>query len=90
MPNHQVALFTFTLGKDESIGPHALRKLWVQASGTRDIGVSRREPADGQRNRPIYTLYAPQSLGDLRVIELRLRHMLEVAHLHASLTTLHA
>jgi hypothetical protein len=90
MPNHQVALFTFTLGKDESIGPHALRTLWLQACGTRDIGVSRREPADGQRNRPIYTLYAPQALADLRVIELRLRQLLEAAHLHASLTTLHA
>ncbi|QNN46574.1 hypothetical protein H9L17_15670 [Thermomonas brevis] len=89
MSSHQVAMFTFTLGKDESIGPHALRSLWVQASGTRNIGVSRKEPFDGQRNRPIYTLYAPHELGDLHAVELRLRHMLEAAHLHASLTSLH-
>ncbi len=90
MSSHQVAIFTFTLGKDESIGPHALRNLWVRASGTRNIGVSRKEPYDGQRNRPIYTLYAPQELGDLRSVEQRLRHMLEAAHLHASLTSLHS
>lgn len=89
MSSHQIAMFTFTLGRDESIGPHALRRLWSQASGTGDIGVSRKEPAEGQRNRPIYTLYAPQQLGDLRVVEARLRHMLETAHLHASLTALH-
>jgi hypothetical protein len=83
-------MFTFTLGKDESIGPHALRSLWVEASGTRNIGVDRKEPFDGRRNRPIYTLYAPQELGDLHAVELRLRRMLEAAHLHASLTLLHA
>lgn len=90
MSSHQVAMFTFTLGRDESIGPLALRRLWARASGTGDIGVSRKESADGQRNRPIYTLYAPQKLEDLRMVESRLRHMLETAHLHASLTALHA
>ncbi|TLX22239.1 MULTISPECIES: hypothetical protein [Thermomonas] len=90
MSSHQIAMFTFTLGKDESIGPHALRRLWAQASGTGNIGVSRKEPAEGQRNRPIYTLYAPQQLDDLRMVEARLRHMLETAHLHASLTPMHA
>ncbi len=90
MSSHQVAMFTFTLGRDESIGPHALRHLWAQASGTGDIGVSRKTAAEGQRNRPIYTLYAPQQLENLRLVESRLRHMLEAAHLHASLTALHA
>lgn len=89
MSNHQVALFNFTLGKDESIGPRALRTLWAQASGTMDIGVSRKDPMERQRDRPIYTLYAPQQLGNLRVVESRLRSMLEASHLHASLTPLH-
>lgn len=90
MSSHQVAMFTFTLGKDESIGPHALRRLWAKASGSGDVGVSRRESSEGRRDRPIYTLYAPQELCNLRMVELRLRHMLEAAHLHASLAPLHA
>ena len=35
-------------------------------------------------------IYAPQSLGNLRDVELRLRKLLEDAHLNASLTPLRA
>lgn len=90
MPKHQIALFTFTLGNTESIGPAALRDMWVRACGTSNVSVSRRPPADSFRDRPVYTLYAAQDLPGLRDVELRLRHMLESVHLHASLTALHA
>lgn len=90
MARPQIALFTFTLSNAESIGPAALRELWTRASGTSDVGVGRRDPHGGRRDRPIYTLYAPQGLGDLRDVEARLRQLLEAARLHASLTSLHA
>jgi hypothetical protein len=90
MARHQIALFTFTLGNSESIGPAALRDMWVRACGTSDVSVGRRAPAESFRDRPVYTLYAPQDLADVRDVELRLRRMFESAHLHASLTTLHA
>ncbi|HTL13506.1 MAG TPA: hypothetical protein VL251_00205 [Thermomonas sp.] len=89
MPTHQIAMFTFTLGKDESIGPGPLRSLWARASGTSEVGVSRRDGFDAHRDRPVYTLYAPQGLPDLAAVERRIRHLLEAAHLHASLTPLH-
>ena len=88
MSQHQIALFTFTLGSAESIGPQALRRLWSIASGTANVSVGRKETHWDKGNRPVYTLYAPQSLGNLRDVELRLRRALEDAHLHASLTVL--
>ncbi len=89
MTQHHIALFNFTLGNAESIGPAALRELWMRASGIANVSVGRKAPYGGQRDRPVYTLYAPQSLGNLRDVELRLRGMLEAAHLHASLSVLH-
>lgn len=90
MSRAQIALFTFTLANAESIGPAALRELWVHASGTANVSVGRRELAGGRHDRPVYTLYAPQGLGDLREVEKRLRQSLETARLHAVLTSLHA
>ena len=90
MAQHQIALFTFTLGNTESIGPAALRDMWIRACGTSNVSVGRRAPAETFRDRPVYTLYAPQSLGNLREVELRLRKLFEEAHLHASVTALHA
>ena len=90
MAQHQIALFTFTLGNTESIGPAALRDMWMRACGTSNVSVGRRAPAETFRDRPVYTLYAPQGLADIRDVDLRLRRMLESAHLHASLTALHA
>ena len=59
-------------------------------TGTGNVSVGRRSPLGGFRDRPTYTLYAPQSLGNLREVELRLRKLFEEAHLHASVTALHA
>lgn len=90
MPKHQIAMFKFTLGSNESIGPAALQALWVRASGTTNVSVDRREQPGFRPGRPVYTLYAPQGLGDLREVELRLRHLLEAAHVNASLSVLPA
>jgi hypothetical protein len=90
MSKHQIAMFKFTLGNNESIGPAALRALWVRASGTPNVGVDRRDQPGFRPGRPVYTLYAPQGLDNLREVELRLRRLLEAAHVNASLTILHA
>lgn len=89
MSKHQIALFTFTLGKDESIGPDALRDPWMRASGSHHASVGRKV-LHGNAERPVYTLYGPQNLGDMAGVELRLRRMLEAAHLRASLSVAHA
>lgn len=90
MSKHQIALFTFTLANGESIGPAALGKLWKSASATASASVGRKEPYGGWQTRAVYTLYAPQSLPNLREVELRLRRLLEEARLHAVLTPLHS
>lgn len=89
MSSHHIAVFTFTLGGTASIGPQALRALWAKASGIGNVSVGRKESYGSQGQRPVYTLYAPQSLGNLHDVELRLRRALEDAHLHASVTALH-
>lgn len=86
---HQMALFTFTLGNNESIGPDALKALWAEACGTSNVSVSRQPPSNPNRDRPTYTLYAPQTLDNLREVELRLRKKLESSHLTASVVPLH-
>lgn len=89
MSQPQIALFIFTLDKTQSIGPAALRELWARACGSTQVSVARSVPSGGFRDRPAYTLYAPQNLENLREVELRLRHLLEEAKLNASLTSLH-
>ncbi|MEF9978966.1 MAG: hypothetical protein RR834_10810 [Thermomonas sp.] len=89
MSQHHIALFTFTLGSTESISPIALRALWAKASGSGNVSVGRKNPEGTWRDRPIYTLYAPQGVGNLIDVEHRLRRGLEDAHLHATLTGLH-
>ncbi|MDH5833965.1 hypothetical protein [Luteimonas kalidii] len=84
MANDQVAMFTFTLSGDRSIGPGALTQLWREACGTRDVGVDRKE--SHREGRPVYTLYAPRQLQDLHGVEMRLRLALESASLNASLS----
>jgi len=90
MAQHQIALFTFTLGNTESIGPAALRDMWMRACGNRNVSVGRKESLGGHRDRPVYMLYAEQNMPNLREVELEMRRLLETAHLNASLTPLHA
>jgi len=87
MSKHQIALFTFTLSGDGSIGPDALREIWKRASESNNVSVGRKL-LHGNQDRPVYTLYAPQGLADLRGVEMRLRRLLEATHLNASLSVL--
>lgn len=89
MSKHQIALFTFTLNGGGSIGPTPLRDMWRRASGTSEVSVGRKL-LHGNQQRPVYTLYAPQNLADLRGVEMRLRKLFEAAHLNASVVPLAA
>ena len=85
---HQIAMFKFTLGNGQSIGPAALQELWERCCGTRNVSVGRNaESFDGRR--VTYSLYAPQQLPQLEQVEMRLRQMLEERRLSASVTPLH-
>jgi len=84
----RIALFSFTLSHGQSIGPAALRSLWIRACGSIEIDVARRPSSRGSTGH-IYSLYATQSLVDLGIVERRLRQLLAVAKLEASLTPLH-
>jgi len=84
---HQIALFSFTLGNDQSIGPAALRALWARACQSSEVSVGRQ--ARGlHRIQDTYFLYASQRLGNLPLVEQRLRMLFEQSHLAASLTPL--
>ncbi len=86
---HQIAMFKFTLGNGQSIGPSALQALWVRASRSPQVSVGRQAPGFGGNDRPTYALYASQHLEDLPQVEMRLRRMLEESHLSASLVSMH-
>lgn len=82
---HQVALFRFTLGNGQSIGPADLKSLWMDACRTGDVSVGRAvDPRDVERS--VYSLYAPHDLGSQPGVEQRLRVLLDARRLRASLT----
>jgi hypothetical protein len=81
----QVAIFRFTLGNGQSIGPTELEALWARACGTSKVSVTRHTGAFGGDGRPTYCLYASQSLADLPQVETRLRLLMEHSKLRMSL-----
>lgn len=85
---HQIAMFKFTLGNGQSIGPAALQGLWERCCGTTNVSVGRHAESFGGC-RVTYSLYAPQQLPDLAQVEKRLRQMLDARKLSASLIALH-
>lgn len=85
---HQIAMFKFTLGNAQSIGPAALQDMWERCCGTTNVSVGRQSESFG-RGRATYSLYAPQQLPNLKQVEMRLRQMLEDKKLSASLIPLH-
>lgn len=85
---HQIAMFKFTLGNGQSIGPAALQGLWERCCGISNVSVGRHAESFGGR-RVTYSLYAPQHLPNLEQVERRLRGMLEDGKLSASLIPLH-
>ena len=82
---HQIAIFRFTLGEHQSIGPVQLRALWARACQSPEVSVGR-TPGE----RPTYSLYASQQLSDLPLVERRLRGLLDECKLRASLMPLHS
>ncbi|TAA25819.1 hypothetical protein [Pseudoxanthomonas winnipegensis] len=87
MAQPHVAMFSFTLGANNSIGPAELRELWARASGVSAVHVGRRLQPYGDE-RPTYTLYGPQSLTGVHEVGRRLCALLEARHLNARVVTL--
>jgi hypothetical protein len=85
---HQIAIFRFTLGQGQSIGPTQLQALWSRACQTPHVSVGRSQGAHGS-DRPTYSLYASQRLENLPNVEQRLRELLDQSKLRASLIALH-
>lgn len=85
---HQIAIFRFTLGHGQSIGPAELQALWARACRTPHVSVGRAHGAHGS-DKPTYSLYASQRLEDLPDVEQRLRNLLDQSKLRASLIALH-
>ena len=85
---HQIAMFRFTLGPYQSIGPAELHALWARACESPNVSVGRHN--DRASGRPTYSLYASQQLANLPLVERRLREALDNHKLRASLIMLHA
>jgi hypothetical protein len=85
---HQIAMFKFTLGNGQSIGPTELRALWARACQTPNVSVGRAQGIHVS-DKPTYSLYAPQQLENLPRVELSLRQMLEERKLRVWLVPLH-
>lgn len=85
---HQIAIFRFTLGNGQSIGPTELRILWARACQTPHVSVGRTQSVRGD-DKPTYSLYAPQQLENLPQVEERLRRLMDECKLRLSLIPLH-
>jgi len=79
-----VAVFRFTLGKGQSIGPRELQSLWVAAAQLPDVSVGR---VSGEKSddRATYSLFAPHGLERVEEIETRLRRLFDDLSLRVSL-----
>lgn len=85
---HQIAIFRFTLGHGQSIGPAELHALWARACQSPNVSVGRNQGAH-VNDKPTYSLYASQQLENLPNVEQRLRQLLDQIQLRASLIALH-
>lgn len=83
---HHVEWFQFTLPNDQTIGPEALRMLWMQACGSSNVSVQRNSRTILGRRTPIYSLRASPRLSGLPTIEARLRSLMQQARLNSKLT----
>jgi len=84
-----IAMFRFTLGSGQSIGPKDLQSLWVRACQLPDATVGC-VPGRGVEDKATYSLYAPQGLEGLAEVEMRLRNLFNERSLRVSLTCVHA
>lgn len=87
MAQPSVAMFTFTLSGNGSIGPSDLHELWTKACGVETVRVTRRSRFNST-GRSIYTLYGPQNLKGVRDIGERVCVLLEARNLRAKLVSL--
>lgn len=85
---HQIAIFRFTLGNGQSIGPAELHAMWARACQSPNVSVGR-SPGGHGSDKPTYSLYASQQLENLPNVEHRLRQLLDQCQLRASLIALH-
>ena len=81
---HQIAIFRFTLGAGQSIGPADLKALWAEACQAAGVSVGRSQDARGTDNA-VYSLYAPQEFACMPHVERRLRDLLDQRRLRAAL-----
>ncbi|MDI9238568.1 hypothetical protein QLQ15_06525 [Lysobacter sp. LF1] len=79
-----ITIFKFTISNRQSIGPESLQKVWEKACRTTDVSVGR-SPGLRSDDKPTYTLYGRQNLGNLAEIEKRLRTLLDEMHIAVSL-----
>jgi hypothetical protein len=84
-----IAMFRFTLGTNQSIGPKDLQSIWVRASQLVDVSVGC-VAGKGPEDKATYSLYATQSLDGLADVEARLRRLLDERNLRAALFCVHA
>jgi len=83
---HHVEWFQFTLPADQTIGPEALRLIWMKACGSTNISVQRNSRTILGRRTPVYSLRASSRLSGLALIEARLRGLMQEARLNSKLT----
>lgn len=83
---HHVEWFQFTLPTDQTIGPDALRVIWMAASGTSNISVQRNSRTVLGRRTAVYSLRASPRLSGIPQIEERLRGLMREARLNSKLT----
>ncbi|MGH8079968.1 MAG: hypothetical protein ACREP7_05290 [Lysobacter sp.] len=85
MDNH-VEWFQFTLSNGQTIGPAPLRLIWMEACGTTNVTVQRTHRQMLGKRTAVYSLRASPRLGNLSLIETRLRGLLLGARLDSVLT----
>ena len=83
---HHVEWFQFTLPSYQTIGPDALRLIWMQACGSSNISVQRNSRVVQGCRMPIYSLRASPRLTSLSLVEARLRSLMQAARLDSTLT----
>ncbi|ALN62490.1 MULTISPECIES: hypothetical protein [Lysobacter] len=81
-----VEWFYFTLGNGQSIGPLQLRRIWMEACSSTNVSVHRTHRLLLGKQTAIYSLRASPRLGDLRIVESRLRRLLDDSRLSSVLT----
>ena len=83
---HQIAIFRFTLGSGQSIGPVDLKALWMEACHAGNVSVGRAQDMRGA-DKSVYSLYAPHDIASQPQVEQRLRDLLDQRRLRASLVS---